>query len=266
MPDAAFNLKRGKQHMQHISTTLRGLSVAASALGVASVVACSGDSTGLAANGNGQIGFMAASSAGANLDVVPETIAGHSLNITGVNVTISRAELKQAHEDNCPGDDDDDDDHPHAFGSTQSCGELKVGPATIALPLTGDVVTVPANAIPAGTYREIEVRLARVELMGTFDGKAFDDTVPVRAKGEIEFDTPLVVTADTPVSITVSLPVNDWLKNQDGSLIDPTTLSTDPSALLRVKLNISRSVRAFEDHDHDGHEDHDDGHGGHGRG
>jgi len=156
--------------MQHISTTLRGLALAAFAAAMAGAVACSGDSTGVAADGSSRIGFMATGSTPANLSVVPETIGGHTLNITAVSLTISRAELKRAHTDSCPGDNDndDDDDHPRLFASTQSCGELKVGPATVDLPLTGNVVTLPANTIPAGTFREIEVRVSKVEVKGTF--------------------------------------------------------------------------------------------------
>ena len=56
---------------------------------------------------------------------------------------------------------------------------MKVGPTSIDLPLTGTLVTVPANAIPAGTFRELELRVSSVHLKGTFDTKAFDVTLPV---------------------------------------------------------------------------------------
>jgi len=254
MGDVSFIPKRGKQHMQHmkqISTTL-------GALALAGAFACSGDSTGVSANGAGSIGFMASSSAAAAM--VPVTNGGHTLDLTAVALTISRAELKRSHSDNCPGDDDQDDDHPSNIASTESCGELKIGPTTIDLPLTGNVVTIPANTIPAGTFREFELRVSKVELKGTFDGKAFDDTIAVDLKQEVEFDTPLVVTADTPVNVTVSVPANTWLVNSDGTLVDPATLATNSSVLARVKARIAASFRAFEDHDHDGREDH----GGHG--
>ena len=244
--------------MQHISMTLRGLALGTSAAALAGAVACSGDSTGVSANGASSIAFMTSSPAAAAL--VPVTSGGHTLDLTAVTLTISRAELKRSHEDNCPGDDDQDDDHPRNAGSTESCGELKIGPTTIDLPLTGNIVTIPANTIPAGTFREFELRVSRVEIKGTFDGKAFDDTIAVHLKQEIEFDTPLAVTADTPINVTVSVPVNTWLVNTDGSLVDPSTLATNASVLARVKARIAASFRAFEDHDHDGHEDH----GGHG--
>src|SRR5262249_14407818 len=144
--------------------------------------------------------------------------------------------------------------------STAQCGELKIGPTTVALPLGSGMATIPANAIPAGTYREFEIRVTQVELVGTFDGKAFDVTVPVRTKTELEFSTPIVVTADQAPQLTVNVPVNNWLVNSDGSLVDPSKLATTPSLLSQIKIRIMRSFHAFEDRDHDGHDDH--GHDG----
>ena len=122
------------------------------------------------------------------------------------------------------------------------------------------MATIPANAIPAGTYREFEIRVTQVELVGTYDGKAFDVTVPVRTKTELEFSTPLVVTADQPAQLTINVPVNNWLVNSDGSLVDPSKLTTTPSLLSQIKVRIMHSFHAFEDRDHDGHDDH--GHDG----
>lgn len=224
-------------------------------------VACS-DSTGPGSGGSSLIGFT--TSTGASADAVPVTNGGHTLDLTGVSLTISRAELRAAGSSSCPGDDDADDDanddHPTNVASTAQCGELKIGPTTVALPIGSGIATIPANAIPAGTYRELEIRVTQAELTGTFDGKAFDVTVPVRTKTEVEFSTPLVVTADQPAQITINVPVNNWLVNTDGSLIDPSKISTTPSLLSQIKFRIMQSFRAFQDRDHDGHEDHDGDH------
>jgi hypothetical protein len=229
---------------------------ASTALTVA-FVACS-DSTSPGSTGASQIAFT--TSTGAVADAVPVTNGGHTLDVTGVSLTISRAELKASKSNSCPGDDDEDDDanddHPKNVSSTAQCGELKIGPTTVALPLGAGMATIPANAIPAGTYREFEIRVTQAELVGTFDSKAFDVTVPVRTKTEIEFSTPLVVTADQATQLTVNVPINNWLVNTDGSLIDPSKIATTPSLLSQIKLRIMRSFRAFEDRDHDGHEDH----------
>jgi hypothetical protein len=254
--------------MQHLITEtqrflVRATSGAAGVL-LLSIAACS-DSTGPAAGASRLMFTTGMSASAALLNSVPVTNGGHTLDLTGVTLTISRAELKESKSVSCPGDDDENDDanddHPTVVGSTEHCGELKIGPMTVDLPLTGSLTTIPANVIPAGTFREFELRVSQVELKGTFDGQAFDVTLPVRAKSEIEFATPLVVTADQPAEITVNVPVNTWLVNGNGSLVDPRTILSTPSVMALVKTRIAASLRAFEDHDHDGQDDH----GGHGR-
>ena len=121
---------------------------------------------------------------------------------------------------------------------------------------------MPANTIPAGTFRELELRVTQVELKA-FGGTAFDVTIQC-VHTEIEFETPLVVTEGTPTSVTVRVPAGTWLVNADGSLVDPSKIGTTPSLLAQVKNRIAASLRAFEDRDHDGHDDHggDRGHSG----
>jgi hypothetical protein len=258
-------MQRSTPLIPHLFARRLGVAAAITAVGVLS--ACSSDSTG-PGSGKNQLAFTSGASASANatLSVVPVTSGGHTLDLTAVTLTISRAELKQSKSDVCPGDDDEDDDHPSETGSTEHCGELKIGPTTVQLPLNGNLATLPANAIPAGTFREFELRVSQVELKGTFDGVAFDVVLPVRVKSEIEFDTPLVVTSDTPTTITVNVPVNAWLMNADGSLIDPSKILSSPTLTAQVKSRLAASFRAFEDRDHDGRDDHGgkgdhDGHG-----
>ena len=244
----------------------RRLAIPLAAVTLGAIAACSSDSTGLG-SGSNQLAFTTGSAAAnATLSIVPVTNGGHTLDLTAVTLTVSRAELKQTKTDVCPGDDDEgDDDHPVGTGSTEHCGELKIGPTTVALPLDGNLATLPANTVPAGTFREFELRVSQVELKGTFDGTAFDVVVPVKVKSEIEFDTPLVVTTDTPTTITVNVPVNSWLMNADGSLIDPSKILSSPTLTAQVKSRVAASFRAFEDRDHDGHDDHGGkgDHGGH---
>lgn len=252
-----------EQPMHRSTTPWRVVTISAAAASIAlAFVACS-DSTSPGSTGSAsQIAFTTGASASASM--IPVTNGGHTLDLTGVSLTISRAELKAAKSDACPSDDDQDDDanddHPTVVASTAQCGELKIGPTSVALPLGSGMATIPANVIPAGTYREFEIRVSQVELVGTYDGKAFDVTVPVRTKTEIEFSTPLVVTADKETQLTINVPVNNWLVNSDGSLIDPSKLATTPTLLSQIKLRIMHSFHAFEDRDHDGQDDH--GHGG----
>jgi hypothetical protein len=228
--------------------------------------ACS-DSTSAKTSGS-QLGFTTGGALGANATAVPITVGGHTLNLTAASLTVSRAELKSAASMVCAGDDDaaTADRGPGSGGgadgnndASDDCDEMKIGPTTIDLPLDGSVVTVPADAIPAGTFQQLELRLAFIRLQGTFDGKAFDVTVATPVKGEIQFATPLVVTAGTATSITVTVPVGAWLTNADGSLVDPSQLNSNSALMGPFIGRVASSFHAFEDEDHDGHDDH----GGH---
>jgi hypothetical protein len=247
----------------------------ATAIAAAALLAGCADATGTSLTSHSQLAFSAGGAGGAAAALAPQTVGGHTLDLTQATLTIDRAELKSAASDVCADDNQDGDDDvvvpagasaDRDGGTNQGdhghdCPEIKVGPQMVNLPLDGNLVTIPADSIPAGTFRQIELRVSAVELKGTFDGVAFDDTIPVHARAEIEFDTPVVVVAGQPTTITVNVPVNTWLVNADGSLVDPTTLLTSPNTLAQVKNRIAASLRAFEDNDHDGHDDH----GGHGR-
>ena len=218
-----------------------------------------------------------------------------TLTLTKITVVIDRASLKAAENDSCAVDDDDMDEHEgdHDSGSSsdsshhhdgdhdgdsthhdgdsthhadsthhdadsthhEECGEVRVGPTTVDLPVDGSMVTIPGNTIPAGTFREIELRISTIRLQGTFNGQAFDVTVPVGVKAEIELDPPLAVAAGSDVSITVNVPVNTWFAKGNNSLIDPTKLGTDPMLLALLRMKIAASIHAFEDEDHDGQAD-----------
>jgi hypothetical protein len=232
------------------------------------ITACS-DSGISGTRASTQLAFTTSAPASAALaSVVPITNGGHTLDLTAVTLTISRAELKRARTDACAGDDDEgDDEHSgsSSSGKDGSCAEVKVGPTTVDLPLTGGMVTLPANTLPTGTFREFELRVSSVRLRGTFDNTPFDVTLAVNVKSEIEFSTPLEIVDGKATTITVNVPVNKWLVNADGSLVDPNKLQTNPTLLAQVKARIASSFRAFEDDDHDGQDDHDE-HGGKGHG
>jgi hypothetical protein len=238
-----------------------------SLLALALAAGCS-DSTS-ANRAPAQIAFTSSASSSANGSLAPVTSGGHTLNITQATLTISRVELKPASSNVCAGDDgadanlvatsaasrDDHGDH-NEDDDNGGCHELKAGPISVDLPLNGGLTTLAANAIPAGTFREIELRVSTARLVGTFDGAPFDVTLLVNTRGEIEFATPLVVADGTPTSVTINVPVDGWFTNADGSLVDPSKLSTNATLLGQVRSRIVASFRAFEDEDHDGHDDH----------
>lgn len=243
-------------HQRH--GAIRGLSVVGSLVAAVTLAACS--ASDMSPRGASQIAFTANSGLSASANTVPVSNGGHTLDLTQVTLSVARIELKRAVTSACSDDDalHDDDGDDTAHTSVEDCAEMKVGPTTVDLPLSGGMVTLPANALPAGTFRELELRLSQVELKGTFDGQAFDVTLPVDVHGEIEFGTPLSVVDGSPTAITINVPVNNWLVNADGSLIDPRTISTNSTLLEVVRDRIRASLRAFEDEDHDGHDDHGD--------
>jgi hypothetical protein len=81
-------------------------------------------------------------------------------------------------------------------------------------------------------------------------------TVSAPVRGEIEFSTPIVVTAGTQTSITVMVPITTWLTNPDGSLLDPSQLNANATLRNQFISRIAASFGAFEDENHDGHDDH----------
>ena len=242
--------------------------VVGGSLVAAFATACS--DAGPGGNVPAQLSFRAMTSTSAAGDIAPAaaiTAGTHTLDLTNIGLTITRAELKRATTDVCSGDDENEDandDHPHnGGGNHEGCGELKVGPTTLDIGVNGNAASIPTNSIPAGSYRELELRLSQVEIQGTFDATAFDVTVPFVTRAEIEFDPPLVVSDTSPANVTVNLPLATWFTNPDGSLVDPNQLKTNPTLLAQVKARILQSLRAIEDRNHDGRDDRGrDGHGG----
>jgi hypothetical protein len=248
--------------------------LAAVVLGLATLAAagaCSSDSAGLQPGGASHLAFGASTAVttGASLattPLTPVTIGGNTINFTQVTLDVSRAELKPQQGVMCADerdDHDDDDDAGDTPPTTTSndCAEVKTGAFSVDLPVDGSLVQVPADALPPGTYRDIEVRLSDVHVVGTYNDAPFDVTLPVHMRGEVPLSTPLVVTEGTATSVTVDVPFDLWFINSDGTLLDPNTIAGDSDLMQIVRNRIRASFRAFEDRDHDNHDDHG-GHGG----
>jgi hypothetical protein len=236
-------------------------------LTLSAFAACS-DSTAVGRGGS-QLGFTTSSSvssgaAAASLDAAPITKNGHTIVLKQVTIVVERAQLKQQSTNACAGDEDDDNQQsagPTSSSHTESCASVKIGPTLVDLPLDAGMTTLPMDVIPPGTYQQIEFRVSLARLVGTFDGNAFDVTIPVNVRSEIQFATPVVVTAGTPTSITINVPLDAWLTNPDGSLVDPRQLLTNSTLAAAVKARIQASFHAFQDDDHNGKDDHDRGDG-----
>lgn len=239
-------------------------------VGLAMAGACSSDSAGPQPANASHLAFGASTTATtdaslATTPLTPITIGGNTINFTQVTLDVSRAELKPQQGVMCAdeSDDHDDDDAGDTPPTTTSndCAEVKTGAFSVDIPVDGSLVQVPADVLPAGTYRDIEVRLADVHVVGTYNDTPFDVTLPVHMRGEVPLSTPLVVTEGTATSVTVDVPFDLWFINSDGTLLDPNTIAGDSDLMQIVRNRIRASFRAFEDRDHDNHDDHG-GHGG----
>jgi len=240
----------------------RGLSVVAAGFVAVGSWSCSSD-LGPRDPAMTQLSFSGASTDAAGTataaDNITMTIGGHTLVVSQVQVTLDRAELERTGTAACFEDEDEDGDFDGRFHD-RDCAEVKIHTAAFDLPLGGGLTTLTGDTIPPGTYRELELKVTKLRIVGTFDNQAFDENLMVRLHREIKLDPPLVVTAGTPVQITVNLPVARWFTNNDGSLLDPRLLLTSPTTLLTFKLRLLGLFRAFQDHDRDGRDDHR-GHG-----
>jgi len=240
-----------------------------SAIAVASLsafVACSDSSTAARGAGSNQLSFTTTSSSGlgaASLDRAPLIKGKDTLTLSQVTIVIQNAKLKRQASSTCTGDNDADDDKSgdtaHTAGHMEDCASVRVGPTLVDLPLDSGLVSLPMDLIPAGTFQQIEFRISLARLVGKFDGKAFDVTLPINGKMVVQFSKPLVVTDSTPTSITIDVPIAQWLTNSDGSIVNPNTILSNPTVFAAVKARIAATFHVFRDDNHNGHDDDHDG-------
>ncbi len=247
-------------------------------------VACSGDLTG----GNMhpvKLSFTTnASIAGSANGVAADLVVGTAdeLVLQKVQLVLRKIELDRTGTADCTGEIDDEDDDvndDHSGRGKEGCEEVIRDPILIDVPVDDalhPVITVP---LPAGTFSELEAKLAparetstqfnaansdlvgkSVRVAGTFKGAPFVFTSSVRSKLEMEFDPPLVID-ETTKNATISLDVRKWFLNSSGAVIDPSAAPAESINRAQIENNIRRSFHAFEDDDERG-EDHHEGHNG----
>ena len=194
---------------------------------------------------------------------VTVTGGGNTLVITRVQMVFKEIELKRSDADLCPDD---------AASETDACEELMLGPVLVELPLTTGVVTAASLSIPAGTYRELELKLHKpgndardqafrsanptfadttIRVQGTYNGRAFVFTSRVDEEMELEFNPPLTL-GETGGNVTVQIDVAAWFRSFSGAVIDPATANIGGANEGIVKTNIKASFRSLEDDDRDG--------------
>ena len=235
--------------------TRAGASVA---LAVVTLAGCAAsDSTSANARRSLSLSFTSQSSASADVaaSAIPVTSGGHTLDITSTTLNIARVELHSTQRGEMENSECDDG---------HGCSPVATTPLTVNLTSTAALVTVTTSLVPAGTYREIGVKVASVRLAGTYDGRAFDVVVPVNVEREMEFNPPVTIgdSTDANRNITVAITPAAWLMNSDGSLIDPSLLATNATLQATVASRIRASLRAFRDDNHNSRDDDNDEHTG----
>jgi hypothetical protein len=171
--------------------------------------------------------------------MIPIASGGHTIDLSSVQLNLSSVELHTVQGLNISTKCE------HSGG----CDTFAGSPLVVDLTPGADAVTVSTETVPAGSYREIAFKVTSVHLVGTFDTKPFDVTVPVNIFSSTVFKPPIAIgdTTDVDHNITVLVSLTPWFMNADGSLIDPTKLATNSSLRSLVASRIQAAFRAFRD-------------------
>lgn len=247
------------------------------------LAACSSDVTGSNRH-NVQLSFTTNTSATSAANrVAADLVVGPNdeLALQKVQLVFGKIELDQTGNVECIREDEDDDENsgPGSDDMRDGCEEVELDPLLVDVPVDDALHPVINVPLPAGTFEELEAKLApardrftafnaahpdlvgkSIRVEGTFKGTPFVFTSPVRAKLEMDFDPPLVID-ETTRNATVAIDVRKWFLNSAGAVIDPTAATPGSLSLQQIENNIRRSFHAFEDDEERG-EDHHEGHHG----
>jgi len=247
----------------------RGFALVAPLALAAVFVACQGDTTGTHTPdpGAGGVGLSFSVAQGLAFDRRAEVAGGHALELSQVQMVVSRIRLRRAEEteSGCAGPNEQ---HP--------CTDFKAGPVLVDLPVHGGLVTPVVADVPAGSYRFILINVfppagddaaatafraanswpatAAMRVKGTYDGQAFDVYLNVNGEVYNKLDPPFVVTGDSHGSfnITIAVDPHAWFRTHEGALIDPRSLAAEAGLRDMVSGNVRASFRAFSDNQRHG--------------
>ena len=202
----------------------------------------------------------AAATTGTTVDangLIVVTGGGHSVDLTSADVVFGRVSFERVNAD-AAGEDADTDADTDADSDSDSDGdesEFRSGAVTVALPLEGGTITPFTGELPAGSYGKVKMDADFLRLRGTYDGQAFDVTVPINAELDLRFSPPLVIGAGSdPLNVSVNVDVATWLRDANGNAIDPRQLATNAELRAAFRNRVRASFRAFEDADRDADE------------
>ena len=249
-----------KSHVRAGSPTralLRASLVAAGATAAFMLAGCS-DATGTGNTARASVSFRAASNAGVRsvgsgdfaASVIPVTSGGHTIDVTSAELVVSKVTLKRVSDSTfSEGDSDSESD-----SDARDAAPIRLGATTVALPLDSGVITPFAGQVPVGTYDRLRLDTDFLRVKGTYDGQAFDVTLPVNLHLQLRLNPPLNVSNTTDsTNVTVKIAVPQWFI-QNGTVVDPRQLQSNPQLLNSLRSSIRASFHAMRDRDKDGDE------------
>lgn len=210
------------------------------------------------------------------------------LDITSVGIVLREIELERVDGFKCDAFDDDEsgesesDDGDHE--DEDECEEFETGPLLLEPALDGSVEHVASIEILEGFYKELKFQIHKVSgeddidfitahpafddisirVEGTFNDASFVFTQDLDEEQEIEFDSPFEVSADADsTNITLQLDLSTWFVTDTDELVDPAMANDGEDYEGLVERNIKRSIKVFEDDDHNGRDDDHEDDSGH---
>lgn len=199
---------------------------------------------------------------------VQQLEVGTGITLTRARLMVRKLELETAEAAAITSQRAEDDD-----SKVEGREELEAGPLVIDLSgaaLEGGVQKVIDVAVPAGTYKQVEFKIAKASsdqrnssdanikamadkeasiiLEGTIDGQPFEFISALDVKQEFEGTFDL---ADGTNNLTLNVDPTGWFTGEGGTRLDPR----QSSARSAIEENIKRSMRMLDDDDHDGRED-----------
>jgi hypothetical protein len=197
----------------------------------------------------------------------------NELTIDRVQLAISELELERPDDDSDSGNDDAERD------------DIERGPLVVDLPLAGEgPVTFASGVVEAGEWEEIEFEIDRLErddddearvldeanfpentsirVEGTYtpaggEAQPFVFTTDLEAEQELEFDPPITVSPESEEQITLSVRLDAWFRQNDGTLINPDEANAGGAFEELVENNIESSIDYDDDDDDDDSDDDD---------
>ncbi len=174
----------------------------------------------------------------------------NTLDIQEAIVQYSSIEIERADgswDGDSSGDSDselDSDGNPDEY--------VSVSGGSFALPVESGVITPISTGVPPGLYDELEIDVTGVRLVGTYNGEAFDVTVPVEVDLEIEVDPPFELLEGETLNLTVQVNVPAWFRSAGGAVLDPRAWDDDEDLRRDFRQRLVLAFNAFEDSDRDG--------------